>query len=128
MTAARIEHHRSLILWTLLYVGLIVFISWTPYGQALLNGPLVYLVAASPALPVIGMMWSALRFMARSDEFVRAVFAKRFIISTGVTLSFCAVWGFLETFAGAPHIPLWMVIPIFWLVFGVLTPLIRTSQ
>lgn len=128
MTSAAVAHNRSMIAWTILYVALIATISWTPFGESLLAGPLVYPVAASPAVPVIGMMWSALRYMDQVDEFVRAVFARRFILSTGITFSFCAVWGFLETFARAPHAPLWMVIPLFWATFAVLTPFVRASR
>lgn len=128
MASPNAEYARSMAIWSTVYVALVAGISWTPLGEQLLGGPLVYVVAASPAVPIAGMMWAVLRLMQRSDEFVRAVLVKRFVISTGVTFVLCAVWGFLESFAKVPHAQLWLVFPIFWAVFGVVSPFVRTSR
>ena len=35
---------------------------------------------------------------------------------------------FGESFAGAPHAEGWMIYPLFWAVFGVVSPFIRSSN
>ena len=37
-------------------------------------------------------------------------------------------WGFGETFAGAPHLPAWLIYPLFWAAFGLVSPFIRSSN
>jgi putative oxidoreductase len=80
------------------------------------------------ASPVIGHIWSYLAWMRNSDEFVRALTAKRFIVATGVTLAITSIWGFLELYAKAPHVSAAMVYPLLWAAFGIVTPFIRTSH
>lgn len=126
--SAKATYHRSMAIWTTLYVALIAAISWTPLGDRFLAGPSAYLVAALPAVPVAGMMMAVLKHMNSSDEFVRALLAKRFVIAAGLTFVGCAVWGFLESFAKAPHIELWLVFPAFWVAFGPVTPFVKTTR
>lgn len=121
-------YHRNMVLWTALYVALIAGISWTPLGDRFLAGPFAYLVAALPAVPVAGMMMAVLKRMNNSDEFVRALLAKRFVIAAGLTFVGCAVWGFLESFARAPHVELWLVFPAFWAAFGLVSPFVKTTR
>lgn len=80
------------------------------------------------AAPVIGHIWSYLVWMRDSDEFVRALTAKRFIVATGVTLAVTSIWGFMELYAKAPHVSAAMVYPLLWASFGVVSPFIRTSH
>lgn len=80
------------------------------------------------AAPVIGHIWSYLAWMRDSDEFVRALTAKRFIVATGVALAVASIWGFMELYAKAPHVSAAMVYPLLWLCFGLVSPFIRTSH
>ena len=91
------------------------------------NTPAAWVLAAAATAPVIGQIWATLRLMAESDEFVRAVTAKRFIVSAGLAMALSVLWGFGESFAGAPHIPAWLIYPLFWACFGVVAPLVRSS-
>jgi hypothetical protein len=84
--------------------------------------------ALSVAAPVIGHIWAALAFMRDSDEFVRSLMAKRFIIASGVAMALFCAWGFMETYARAPHVPGWMLFPVFWAAFGVVSPFVRTTH
>lgn len=70
---------------------------------------------------------ATLFFMRDSDEFVRGVTARRFIIAAGVAFAVATAWGFAESYAGAPHIPAWMIYPLFWAAFGLVTPFVRTT-
>ncbi|MDZ4364922.1 hypothetical protein [Brevundimonas sp.] len=87
-----------------------------------------WLLAAAVTMPVLGQTWAVLAFMRDSDEFMRAVMAKRFIVAAGLAISLFAGWGFAEAFAGAPHMEGYIVYALFWGCFGLVTPFIRSSQ
>jgi hypothetical protein len=37
------------------------------------------------------------------------------------------VWGFLEVYAGAPHVELYLVVPIFWATYGAICRFVCSS-
>lgn len=88
----------------------------------------LYAVALTPSLFIGGQLWVTLRLMNRVDEFLRAVMAKRFVAAAAVAFMLATTWGFLETIAGAPHLPGWLIYPAFWGAFGLVSPFIRTSR
>jgi putative oxidoreductase len=90
--------------------------------------PVAWILALAAAAPIAGQIWAMLRFMRDSDEFVRAVTAKTFIIASGIAMAIFAAWGFGENFAGAPHLPGWLIYPLFWGAFGLVSPFIRSSN
>ena len=93
------------------------------------EGAVAVLVAIlAVALPVAGQVWATLRLMAQSDEFVRVIVAKCFVLASGATLTLWTAWGFGETYAAAPHIPAWLIYPFFWAVFALVSPFVRTSD
>ena len=85
-------------------------------------------LALAVSAPVIGQIWATLALMRESDEFVRAVTAKQFIVSAGLAMALATFWGFAETFAAAPHLPGWLIYAAFWAFFGCVTPFIRASN
>lgn len=87
-----------------------------------------WLMAAAASAPIIGQIWATLSLMKEADEFVRAVVAKQFISAAGLAFAAATIWGFGETFAGAPHLPAWGIYPLFWASFGLIAPFIRTSR
>jgi putative oxidoreductase len=90
--------------------------------------PAAWLLAGAASAPILGQIWATLSFMRDSDEFVRAITAKRFIIAAGIAMGLVSAWGFAESFAGAPHVEGWIVYAVFWAVFGLVTPLVRNSN
>ncbi|MBX9575008.1 MAG: hypothetical protein K2X07_05155 [Caulobacteraceae bacterium] len=94
----------------------------------LTSKPAAWLLAAAVTAPVVGQIWATLRMIRESDEFVRGMIAKQFIISAGMVLALGTFWGFGESFADAPHVPAWFVYPLFWACFGVVAPFVRTSR
>ncbi|MEH6675870.1 hypothetical protein [Phenylobacterium sp.] len=87
-----------------------------------------WVLALAVAAPVAGQIWAVLAWMRDSDEFVRALAAKRFVIAAGAAMALFSAWGFLETYAGAAHAPGWLIYPLFWAAFGLVTPLVRNSR
>lgn len=73
-----------------------------------------YALAISPALPILGIVVAiGLYLMEEDDEFRRMKTVMVLLGGLGVVLSVTTVWGFLEAFAGLPHVPLFWVFPIF---------------
>jgi hypothetical protein len=85
-------------------------------------------LALAVSAPVVGQIWATLSLMRESDEFVRAITAKQFIIASGLAMAIASVWGFGESYADAPHIPAWIIYPLFWACFGVAAPFVRSSR
>lgn len=90
--------------------------------------PAAWVLALAVSAPIAGQIWATLSFMRDSDEFVRAVTAKQFILAAGLAMALFSAWGFGESFAGAPHAEGWLIYPLFWAVFGVVAPFVRTSN
>jgi putative oxidoreductase len=94
----------------------------------IIGKPAGWFLAAAVSAPVIGQLWATLSLIRESDEFVRAVTAKQFIVSAGLAMALATFWGFAETFAAAPHLPGWLVYAAFWFIYGCVSPFIRTSN
>jgi hypothetical protein len=92
------------------------------------NPAAAWLLALAVSAPVAGQMWATLALIAESDEYVRALTAKRFIVAAGLAMALFSAWGFAESYAGAPHAPGWLVFALFWLAYGVVSPFVRTTR
>lgn len=83
------------------------------------NGVLAYAVAIAPAVPLIAMIVViGIYLREEPDEFLRAVQTEGCLWATGGTLAIATVWGFLEMFNLAPHVPAWAAFPIWCLLLG----------
>ncbi len=109
------------------YVLVIMALSWSR-GRYDLPPAATFGLALLPGLAICGQIFVTLRLMARTDEFMRALMAKRFILAAGLVFAASTVWGFLETYADWPHLPLYVVYMGFWAFFGLVSPFIRTSR
>ncbi len=90
------------------------------------TGPLAYLLAILPSVPIIGILWIVGIYLSEEkDEFVRNLQIQSMIWSIGATLTVTSVWGFLENFVHVWHMDLYMVFPLFWLFVGVFTPVLK---
>ncbi|EJN01750.1 hypothetical protein [Herbaspirillum sp. YR522] len=98
-----------------------VFDTWigTPAGWGL---------ALAVALPVAGQVWSLWRLIVESDEYLRALWAKRVILSAGIVMVVSSAWGFGESYAAAPSLNALLIYPLFWMVSAVVWPLVRSSR
>lgn len=90
--------------------------------------PGAWLLALAVAAPVTGQIWAALVLMRESDEFVRALMAKRFILASGLSMALFSAWGFGESYADAPHLEGWLIYPLFWACYGLASCTVRTSR
>jgi hypothetical protein len=105
--------------WPLMGVYVLLII-----GVALLikHGPPLgswrYVLAAAPALPLIGVFAVFGLYLGEVEEFRRWVIVQSMLWAIGVVLSLSTVWGFLELLAGAPHLELWWIFPIYSVTQG----------
>ena len=94
----------------------------------IIGKPVAWALALAVAAPVAGQIWATLSLMRESDEYVRAVVAKQFIIAAGRAMALATAWGFGESYAGAYHVPAWMIYPLFWACFELIAPFMRGSS
>ena len=90
--------------------------------------PAAWLLALSVSAPVAGQLWATLAMMRDSDEYIRGVFAKQFILAAGLAMAIATAWGFGESYADAPHIPAWIIYPLFWGMFGLVAMFVRYER
>jgi hypothetical protein len=84
-------------------------------------------LALVPAITVALQFRAAYRLISAQDEFVRALTVKRMVVAAGGSITLATAWSVLEL-AGLPHLPAWLIYPLFWGLFGVVTPMIRDTR
>ena len=116
--------------WAFMVPYMLVCISMmlTDAFDEIIGKPAGWGLAAAISAPVIGQLWATLSLMRESDEFVRAVAAKQFILAAGLAMALATFWGFAETFANVPHLPGWLIYAAFWGIFGCVAPFIKASN
>ena len=79
-----------------------------------------------PALPILGMLVVIGLYLAEEkDEFQRNIQIQCTVGRHRRDLAVVSVWGFLEDFAHAPRLDLFMVYPLFWVFVGISTAVVR---
>ena len=80
-----------------------------------LTGLPAYLLAVLPALPILGaIFYTGVYLDEEKDVFQRNLLVQSLLGGTGGTLAALQVWGNLEQLAGAPHLGLIWIYPMFW--------------
>jgi hypothetical protein len=123
--------HRRYVLrtWAFMVPYVLICVAMmTGAFDPIIDSPAGWILAAAVSAPVIGQIWATLSLMRESDEFVRALTAKQFIVAAGLAMAVAVFWGFGETLAGAPHIPTWLIYPLFWAIYGAVSPFIRATN
>ena len=84
------------------------------------TGPIAVALAILPALPLIGVVWALGRLLVEEqDEYLRSLHVRQFMVATGFMLVVTCIWGFLETFGLAPHIPMYWAFIIWCAGLGI---------
>jgi hypothetical protein len=98
------------------------------YGRAVgWSRPVILGLAFAPSLIAAVQFIVAYRLIAAQDEFVRGLYAKRFLIAGGGVVLVAVAWSGAET-VGARHMPGWLLYPLFFGLFGALSPLVKASR
>lgn len=109
------------------YVAIMVAVIFGAFDD-IQGTPAAWGLALTVTAPIVGQIWTTLAVMRDSDEFVRAVMAKQFILAAGISMALFTGWGFAESFADAPHAEGWLIYPLFWASLGVVAPFIKSSN
>lgn len=63
------------------------------------HGPIAYVLALVPALPVIGVFWAVMRFVTEErDEYLRMLLVRQCLFATGFCLAVTTFREFLQNF------------------------------
>lgn len=78
------------------------------------TGPLLWLIALLPAVPLSAVFFIIGRYLLDlRDEYRQMLEIRKALVATGFAMTLATGWGFLEVYAHAPHVPLFSV-PIAW--------------
>jgi hypothetical protein len=85
-----------------------------------IEGPLLWVLALLPTIPIMGMIWTIARLLVEeTDEYQRMRMVRASLIATGVLLVAATLWGFLEMFGLVPHVENWAAFPIWAIGLGI---------
>ncbi len=91
-----------------------------------LTGPLLWIVAAAPAIPILGVLVvMGLYLKEEPDEFERMIHVEAMLWGLGAVLGVSTVWGFLANAEVVPKPPIFLVFPLFCVAWGFSQPIIR---
>ena len=124
--SANAQYTIGISVFMALYVGFL-FLSICTIQALHPTGAVLYGLAVLPALPIGGTIVVLLRYIEQVDEYLRALTLKRFVVATGLTLFICTAWGFIEENAGGHHFSLYLVYPLFWMMFAVANTIYRKA-
>ena len=104
------------------YLAVLVPVDYGAHHGLLPGKPWLYLVAVAPAIPVAAVVLIVLRYLQdEEDEYQRMLNIRAYVAATGLTLTLCTGWGFLQDFAGLPQISLTHVFMLFCVCQGLTT-------
>lgn len=91
---------------------------WTVNSPALAQS-IYYLLALVPIIAICGMAWAQWRYINSIDEFLRMIQIKGLLIGLLCLLSIATGWGLLEMLAKVSALPIFWLVPIFWVAQSV---------
>jgi hypothetical protein len=119
VSPAILAYNRRMLIWSFAYMAAL-FGAITVHNHWHPTGPILWLVAVIPALPIIYFVWALGRYLAeQSDEYIRMQQVTAALFATGWLLVLATFWGFLETFGVAVHVPAWAAVPVWAIGLGV---------
>ena len=118
MSPAIAAYNRRMLIWSFAYM-ISLFAAITVFNQLKPTGPLLWIIAVLPALPILYFVWALGRYLAEeTDEYIRMKQISAGLFSFCLLMVLATVWGFLEMFGVVPHVPAWAAIPIWAIGLG----------
>lgn len=104
MSPAAGRYSRRVILLSVLYAVALLAAVYA-FKHHLLAGPVAYVAAILPALPIIGIFAAiGLYLIEERDEYLRMLMVRQTLWASGFALSIATIWGFLESFELVAHV------------------------
>jgi hypothetical protein len=118
-TAASKRYTRRFLVMSFGYV-LALFAALGTTRAMTIDGPLLWVLALLPTIPIMGMIWAIARLLVEeTDEYQRMRMVRASLIATGVLLVAATLWGFLEMFGLVPHVENWAAFPVWAIGLGI---------
>jgi hypothetical protein len=118
-TRAAKRYNLRLILLSLLY-GAFLIPAVYGFKHHLVSGPVAWLVAILPALPLIGIFAAMGRYLVEEqDEYVRMLLVRQMLWAMGFTMSCATVWGFLDNFGLVRHVDGYWIVVLWYFGQGI---------
>ena len=118
LSPATRRYNRRMLIWSVGYV-LCLGIAMTVRNYLDPQGPLLWAIALLPSAPMIFFVWTLARYVIEEeDEYLRYRQTSAALIGLALVLLAGTLWGFLETFGVAPHVPAWWVVPVWAIGLG----------
>ncbi len=114
--AANRKYVLEIVISMLVYMAVLIPAIWLLNRG--LEGPLKFVVAIAPAVPVFFVFVAVLKYFGRTDEFERRVLLESLGIAGVITALLAVTYAFLEN-AGLPHLSAWWTWATFmgaWLI------------
>ena len=114
----------AMTLYSLLLVG------WaaTAWLDVKASRSVVLAMVALTSVALVVHMWSVLRLVQRSDEFMRTVMAKRLLTAAMIAIGCATLWGLLQTIGWVSAFPLPLLYMLFLVVHAALSPFINADR
>ena len=119
LTIAHTRYNKRVIVLSLLYAAALL---GAVYGfkHHLLGGPVAWVAAILPALPIIGIFAAmGLYLVEEQDEYVRMLLVRQTLWASGFALSLATIWGFLESFELVGHVEFYWVSVMWFAGLGI---------
>ena len=98
------RYNRAVLLLSLCYAAALLGAVYA-FKHHLVGGPVAWIVAVLPALPIIGIFAAIGRYLIEEqDEYVRMLMVRQTLVASGFSLSIATIWGFLESFDMVGHV------------------------
>lgn len=118
LSPATRRYNQRMLIWSVGYV-LCLGTAMTARNYLDPQGALLWAIAILPSVPMVFFVWTLARYVIEEeDEYLRHRQTSAALIGLALVLLAGTLWGFLETFGVAPHIPAWWVVPIWAIGLG----------
>ena len=103
-SVAQRHYNKRVIVLSLAYAVTLLGATYA-FKHQLLSGPVAYVAAVLPALPIVGIFAAiGLYLVEEQDEYVRMLMVRQTLWASGFALSLATIWGFLESFELVEHV------------------------
>jgi hypothetical protein len=114
------KRYNIRVVWLSLLYALFLLSAVYGFKHHMIGGALAYLVAALPALPIIGIFGAIGRYLVEEqDEYVRMLMVRQTLWASGFALSAATIWGFLESFDLLGHVDGYYIVIAWFFGLGI---------
>lgn len=102
-------------------------LTWVVENADLSTG-LTYSLALAPLLAIVCAVWAHWRIANEIDQFLRLIQIRGTLFGFAPVMVVASGWGTLEMLADAPRLPVFWLLPTFWIAQSAATAVISKRQ